>query len=195
MNITAYCLVLLFFEACTTKSSYRENIAYTRLLKNDFLCQFCGISLRVANCAVRFQRTIDRITQDENPADTFAYIDNITQCWMNKEDHDKKLSNFLSVVKKYRLTLNGEKNISGVNEWKLVDYEFSRIDGTVYKRLLPLWQPSPSKDLKSKCRTIDLHPYYFDYISHFSDKICPMVHNCSLVFRKNVKASSKALKN
>lgn len=49
---------------------------------------------------------------------TFAYIDNINVCGVNKEDHGKNPTHFLNAMKKYRPVVKGE--VITIKELKLM---------------------------------------------------------------------------
>ncbi|KRY22914.1 Retrovirus-related Pol polyprotein from transposon gypsy [Trichinella patagoniensis] len=79
-------------------------------LKTDGrLYQFKRIPFGVTNGVACFQRVMDNILRVEKLKDTFVYVDNVTICGMNREEHDENLNRFREVAEKYNLTLNNDK--------------------------------------------------------------------------------------
>ncbi|KRZ58467.1 Retrovirus-related Pol polyprotein from transposon 17.6 [Trichinella nativa] len=54
-------------------------------------------------------RIMDNILKAEKLKDGFVYVDNVTICGMNQEEHDKNLNRFGEVAEKYNETLNKDK--------------------------------------------------------------------------------------
>ncbi|GFW65507.1 uncharacterized protein TNCV_1776511 [Trichonephila clavipes] len=54
-------------------------------------------------------RVIDKIIEDEGLALTYPFIDDVTVCEKDQKEHDDNLENFMTVAKKYNLTLNEDK--------------------------------------------------------------------------------------
>ncbi|KRX78609.1 Retrovirus-related Pol polyprotein from transposon gypsy [Trichinella sp. T6] len=69
------------------------------------LYQFKRIPFGVTNGATCFQRVMDNILRAEKLKDTFVYVDNVTICGMNEEDHDKNLNRYREVAEKYNQRL------------------------------------------------------------------------------------------
>ena len=43
-----------------------------------------------------FQRTIDKIVEDEGLSQTFPYVDNVTVCGTDQADHDAQVGKWLA---------------------------------------------------------------------------------------------------
>ena len=86
------------------------------------LYQFRRIPFGVTNGVASFQRVIDEIISNEKFKGTVAYIDNVTVCSYNKEDHNHNLKQFMAAVNKYGLTLNKEKCSYNLKSIKLLGY-------------------------------------------------------------------------
>ena len=65
---------------------------------------------------------MDDIISDENLKDTFVYVDNVTVCGKNREEHDANLDRFLNIARKYNLTLNYDKCVFSAKSIDLLGY-------------------------------------------------------------------------
>ena len=72
---------------------------------------------------------MDDIISDENLKDTFVYVDNVTVCGRDQGEHDMNLDRFLSIARKYNLTLNYEKCVFSARSIDLLGYTIA--DGTI----------------------------------------------------------------
>ena len=136
------------------------------------LYQFCRMPFGVSNGAACFQRTIDRIINENNLKGTYAYLDNVTIGGKDQQEHNENLAKFLEVSEKYKLTLNEDKSIYSVTTLDLLGYRIS--DGTLSpdpNRLQPLLNLPVPTDLKSLRRAVGLFAYYAKWIQNFSDKV------------------------
>ncbi|KRY38400.1 Actin, acrosomal process isoform [Trichinella spiralis] len=70
---------------------------------------FKRIPFGITNGVACFQRIMDNILRVEKLKDSFVYVDNVTICGMNQEEHDKNLNRFGEIAKKYNQTLNKDK--------------------------------------------------------------------------------------
>ena len=103
----------------------KEDRPYTAFEAAGGLYQFCRIPFGVTNGVACFQRSIDTLIQNSGLTDTYAYIDNVTVCGLNKQDHDRNVKRFLDVTKSYGITLNSDKSVIGVDEISLLGYTIS----------------------------------------------------------------------
>ncbi|KAK3745310.1 hypothetical protein RRG08_014458 [Elysia crispata] len=94
---------------------------------------------------------MDDIIRKENIRDTFAYIDNVTMCGKNQEEHDRNLTHFLDCARKYNLTFNEDKSCLGAKEIKLLGFLVSK--GNIQpdpERLQPMKELAYPCDNKSQ---------------------------------------------
>ena len=68
-----------------------------------------------------FQRTIDRIIQEEKLSDSF------TICRTTKEEHAESLQAFYDDARKYNISFNHHKSITGVTKLTLLGYTLSHM--------------------------------------------------------------------
>ena len=117
-------------------------------------------------------------------------------CGSSEEDHKNNLNRFYDISKKYGLTFNESKSIMGVRTIKILGYEVTH--GSIKpdpERLQPLFNLSPSPEQKSLQRIVGLFSYYSSWISHFSDKIRPLINNHTFPLPDSIITSFEALKN
>ena len=157
--------------------------------------QFRRIPFGVTNGVAAFQRTIDDFIVNENLSDTFAYIDDITICGRDQNEHDKNLKRFLEAAKRKNLTLNESKSTFSTRSLQTLGYIIS--EGEIKPdpdRLQPLRNLPPPTDKKTQKRVIGLFAYYSQWIQNFSDKIRILVHNEKFPLPQEVRDAFDALK-
>ena len=135
------------------------------------------------------------VLRKENIRDTFAYIDNVTVCGKNQEEHDRNLAHFLDCARKYNLTFNEDKSCLGAKEIKLLGFLASK--GNIQpdpERLQPLKELAYPCNNESQKRVVGMFSYYSAWISHFSDKIMPLCTNKTFPLPSAVKEALEILK-
>ena len=168
---------------------------YTAFEAAGGLYQFCIIPFGVTNGVACFQRSIDKLIHDTELKDTYAYIDNVTVCGVDKKDHDQNVQRFLDVTKNYGITLNSEKSVIGVDEISLLGYTVSQ--GKIRPdpdRLKPLQDLSPPTNIKEQQRVIGMFAYYSPWIFKFSDKIHSLTHNTTFPIPESARQCFENLK-
>ena len=139
---------------------------------------------------------MDEIIRNERLNGVYVYVDNITVCGIDLQDHEKNLKAFLKVAEKYGLTLNQTKCVYAVDTIRLLGYEVSK--GAVKpdpERFKPLIDLSAPKSLKEQQRIVGMFAYYSHWISRFSDKINPLAHNTVFPVPSNVLSAFESLKS
>ena len=68
----------------------------------------------MTNGVSAFQRTIDKVIEDDGLSDVFVFVDNVTTCGKTKEGDDGNLQAFHDTAKKYNITFNEQKSILSV---------------------------------------------------------------------------------
>ncbi|GFX12216.1 retrovirus-related Pol polyprotein from transposon 17.6 [Trichonephila clavipes] len=95
---------------------------YTAFEACGKLYQFLRVSFGVTNGVACFQRVIDKIIEDEGLTLTYPFIDDVTVCGKDQKEHDDNLEKFMTVAKKYNLTLNEDKCTYSSNSVHLLGY-------------------------------------------------------------------------
>ena len=109
-----------WFSTFDLKSAYHqvpiceEEQKYTAFEADGGLYEFTRIPFGVTNGVSKFQRIVDSIVQKEQLQGTFPFLDNVTIAAHSKDELLEKEALFRAVVKKYSLTLNEAKTVSGV---------------------------------------------------------------------------------
>jgi len=86
------------------------------------LYQFTRVPFGVTNGVACFQRTMDAFIEEENLNATFAYLDNVTICGMNTEEHDYNLKQFLEAANRKNIVYNESKCISSTSKLGILGY-------------------------------------------------------------------------
>lgn len=144
---------------------------FTAFEADGNLYQFNRIPFGVTNGVACFQRVLDTIIRQENLEGVFAYLDDITICGKNQEEHDKNLSAFLTAVKKYNLTINESKSSLNKKSIKLLGYLIgNRTLKPDPARLEPLQNLPVPTDKASLQRAVGMFAHYSKWIPRFSEK-------------------------
>ena len=190
-----------FFSQIDLKSAYHQvpilqtERKYTAFEACGALYQFTRIPFGVTNGVAAFQRTLQYLIQTENLEGTFAYLDDVTICGKNKEDHDKNLQRFMNIVKKYGLTLNEKKCIFGSTLINLLGYTIEnnniRPDKERLKPLLDLPVPTDTASLK---RALGMLAHYSKWVNNFSNQIKPLIGITHFPLSNDAKNCFESLK-
>ena len=169
------------FSAFDLKSAYHQveispdNRIYTAFEANGRLYEFKRIPMGVTNGVPKFQCAVDKVVETENLKGAFPYMDNVTICGVNQEDHDKNVFRFREVAEKYNLTLNEKKTVLSVPEINILGHGVShKLIKPDPNRLQALTDLPPPLSPKSLQQTIGIFSYYSKWIHKFSDKIKPL---------------------
>lgn len=157
--------------------------------------QFCRIPFGVTNGVAAFQRAINSIIKIENLEGVYAYLDDITICGTDQNDHDSKLSKFKAMASKYNLTLNLNKSEFSKKEINLLG--FNICNGTIKpdsERLRPLLDLPAPTDSASLRRTLGMFAHYAKWIPNFSTKIQPLASNEIFPLSENSLETFKSIK-
>jgi len=136
-----------------------EDKTYTAFESDGSLYQFTRVPFGVTNSVACFQRIIDAFIEEENLDATFAYLDNVTICGMNTEEHDYNLKRFSEAANSY----NESKYICSTSKLSILGYlvENGKIRPDP-ERLRPLLELPVPHDMKSLRRVLGLFAYPVD---------------------------------
>lgn len=172
-----------YFSQIDLKSAYHQvpilesEKKYTAFEADGNQYQFTRIPFGVTNGVAAFQRTLHYIITTEKLPATYAYLDDVTVCGNNKDEHDVNLKKFMDAVEKYKLTLNKDKSIFGSESINLLGYTIKNNAITPdEKRLQPLMDLPVPNDTASLKRALGMFAHYSKWISNFSEKISPLVN-------------------
>jgi transposase InsO family protein/uncharacterized protein YqgQ len=173
-----------FFSTVDLRSAYHQiplkmkDRPFTAFEASNQLFQFTRLPFGITNGVSCFQREMMKFVQEENLEGVYPYLDNITICGKNKEDHDVNLKRFLEAAKRKNITYNEEKSVFSTDSIPILGYVIGK--GKIRPdpdRLKPLNQLPIPQDKKSLERCIGLFAYYSKWIPSFSDKVKPLVNS------------------
>ena len=149
-----------------------EDKPYTAFEARGNLYQFTRLPFRITNGVACFQREMMKFV-DENDLDaSFPYLDNVTICGKDQEDHDANMEHFHEAAKRKNLCYNTQKCIFSTRRISVFRYIIE--EGTIRPdpdRLRPLRELPIPHDSRSMSRCLGLFSYYSQWIPKFSDRI------------------------
>ncbi|GFS56547.1 retrovirus-related Pol polyprotein from transposon opus [Trichonephila clavipes] len=160
------------------------------------LYQFLRVSFGVTNGVACFQRVIDKIIEDEGLTLTYPFIDDVTVCGKDQKEHDDNLEKFMTVAKKYNLTLNEDKCTYSSNSVHLLGYIIQ--DGIIKpdpERLKPLRDMPVPKDSSALQRALGMFAHYCRWIPGFSKKIRPLLGKKQFPLSRDAVLTFNSLKD
>ncbi|GFW02170.1 retrovirus-related Pol polyprotein from transposon opus [Trichonephila clavipes] len=166
------------------------------LPKIEELYQFLRVPFGVTNGVACFQRVIDKIIEHEELALTYPFIDDVTVCGKDQKEHDDNLEKFMTVAKKYNLTLNEDKCTYSSNSVHLLGYIIQ--DGIIKpdpERLKPLRDMPVPKDSSALQRALGMFAHYCRWIPGFSKKICPLLGKKQFPLSRDAVLTFNSLKD
>ena len=169
------------FSTIDLRSAYHqvplkdEDKPYTAFEARGNLYQFTCLPFGVTNGVACFQREMMKFV-DENDLDaSFPYLDNVTICGKDQEDHDANMEHFHEAAKRKNLCYNTQKCIFSTRRISVFRYIIE--EGTIRPdpdRLRPLRELPIPHDSRSMSRCLGLFSYYSQWIPKFSDRIKPL---------------------
>ena len=169
------------FSTIDLRSAYhqvplkKEDKAYTAFEARGNLYQFTRLPFGVTNGVACFQREMMKFVDENDLEASFPYLDNVTICGKDQEDHDTNMEHFLEAAKRKNLCYNTEKCIFSTRRLPVFGYIIE--EGTIRPdpdRLRPLRELPIPHDSKSMSRCLGLFSYYSQWVPRFSDRIKPI---------------------
>ena len=99
-------------------------IAQYQVFSTNDLClyQFTRIPLGVTNGVACFQRIMTDIIAEEKLQGTIVYLDNVTICGKDQEEHDENLKRFQDVASRRQITYNDGKSVFSTRQLAILGY-------------------------------------------------------------------------
>ena len=162
---------------------------------NGRLYEFTRLPFGVTNGVAIFQRKMDEFVEENSLTGVFPYMDNVTICGHNQEDHDQNLEKFMSAAWEANLTLNEDKCVFSTTKLCLLGSEIEH--GKIRPdpdRLKPLKEMPVPHDSKSLKRAQGFFSYYSTWIQNFSQKLKPLTQAKEFPLSNEAKAAFIQLK-
>ena len=165
------------FSTIDLRSAYHqvplkdEDKPYTAFEARGNLYQFTGLPFGVT-C---FQREMIKFVDENDLEASLPYLDNVTICGKDQEDHDANMEHFHEAAKRKNLCYNTQKCIFLTRRHPVFGYIIE--EGTIRPdpdRLRPLRELPIPHDSRSMSRCLGLFSYYSQWIPKFSDRIKPL---------------------
>ena len=134
------------------KESHRK---YTGFEANGRLYQFCRIPFGVTNGVAVFQRSMDKMVDEEGLKYTFPYLDNITVADRNQQENDENVKIFHETIQRRNLIMNETKSVESRTSINILGYCVG--DGIIkpdQERLRPLQEYPPPTNIGSLRRVV-----------------------------------------
>ena len=157
-----------------------EDRPYTAFEANNNLLQFTRLPFGVTNGVACFQREMMNFVRNENLKAVFPYLDNITICGKNQEEHDANLEAFLDAAKRKNITYNESKSVFSTKRLPILGYVIE--NGEIRPdpdRLKPLREMPIPHDSRSLKRCLGMFSYYSKWIPCYSDKLKVLLNSKS----------------
>lgn len=189
------------FSTIDLRSAYHciplhpDDMPYTAFEADGRLFQFRRLSFGLTNGVACFQRIIDDFIRKNDLQGTFCYLDDVTICGRNQEEHDRNLKRFMNAAEKYKMTLNKSKCKFSSNTICILGYQIQqgqlRPDPS---RLAPLREMPIPTCKRSLARLVGLFAYYSRWIPRFSKRIRPLI-NASFPLTRDALEAIQDLKD
>ena len=169
------------FSTTDLRSAYHqvplkdEDKPYTAFEARNNLYQFTRLPFGVTNGVACFQREMMKFVDENNLKGVFPYLDDITICGKDQEEHDANLKSFLDAAKRKNICYNDEKSVFSTRRLSILGYVIE--EGEIRpdpERMRPLRELQIPQDSKALKRCLGLFSYYSQWIPEFSYRIKPI---------------------
>ena len=189
------------FSTIDLRSAYNQfsikesDKPYTAFQAGNALYQFTRIPFGVTNGVACFQRTISNIIEEEGLQNTIAYVDNVTICGKDQEEHDTNLKRFQDMASRRQITYNDDKSVFSTRKLAILGYIIE--EGKIRpdpERLRPLLQHPVPNDAKSLRRVLGFFSHYSQWIQCYSEKIRHLTRISSFPISSEAQSAFENLK-
>ena len=190
------------FSTLDLQSSYHQlplkedDKPYTAFEAKGGLYQFTRLPFGVTNEVACFQREMMKFVEDNHLKAVFPYIDNITICGKDQDDHDTNLKSFQEAAQRANLKFNDSKSVFSTQRLPLLGYIIE--NGCISPdpgRLRPLLELPLPHNSKSLNRCLGLFIYYSQWVPSFSDRIKPITSCKSFPLSSEAEQAFEDLKS
>ncbi|GCB70464.1 hypothetical protein scyTo_0001292 [Scyliorhinus torazame] len=137
---------------------------------------------------------MDRMVDQYGLRAAYPYLDNVTICSHDQQDHDVNLQRFLQAAQSLNLTYNKEKCVSRTTRLAILDYVVENgVLGLGPDRMCPLTEHPPSHSLKALKRCLGLF-YYAQWVPNYADKARPLIQTTSFPLTAEARSAFSRIK-
>ena len=152
-----------------------EDKQFTAFEARNNLYQFTRLLFDVINGVACFQREMMKFVEQNNLNAVFPYLDNITICGKDQQEHDANLKKFLAAATRKNICYNDSKSVFSTRHIAILGYVIE--EGVICpdpEQLRPLRNLPVPRDSRSLNRCLGLFSYYSQWIPEFSNRIKPL---------------------
>lgn len=190
------------FSTIDLRSAYhqlpmrKEDRQYTAFEAAGRLFHFLRVPFGVTNGVSVFQRTMDQMVSKFNLPATYPYLDNVTICGHDQQDHDANLAKFLQVAKRLNLTYNEDKCSFRTTRLAILGYVIENgVLGPDPERMRPLQELPLPESMKALKRCLGLFAYYAQWVPQYADKARPLLKATTFPLEAEARQAFVAIKN
>ena len=164
------------FSTIDLRSAYHQvplkdkDKPYTAFEARGNLYQFTCLPFGVTNGVACFQREMMKFVDENDLEASFPYLDNVTICGKDQEDHDANMEYFLEAAKRKNSVITLKSVFSQTDVSPSLDTSLRRAP---YSQILIVYRPLCElpipHDSRSMSRCLGLFSYYSQWIPRFSD--------------------------
>ena len=190
-SISAY----QYYSKIDLQSAYHQiplhpkDFPFTAFEADGQLYEYVRLPFGLTNAVACFQRVMDQLLKVHGLVDTFAYLDDIIICGVDRAQHDSNLERFLKIVEDLSITLNKDKCVFSTSVIDYLGYRISHNsltpDPIRFQALETLEVPQSQAAL---LRAIGFFAYYARWVPHYSERIKPLLD--VKIFRMSDEAQS-----
>jgi len=157
-----------------------DDCKYMAFEANGRLYHFLSVPFGVTNGVSVFQHEMDRMVDHNGLRATFPYLDNVTICGHDQQDHDANLQKFLQTAKHLNLTYNEVKCVFRTTRLAILGYVVENgVLGPDPDRMRPLLEMPLPTCLKALLRCLGFFAYYAQWVPGYADKARPLLRATS----------------
>ena len=133
------------------------------------------------------------IIAEEKLQGTIAYLDNVTICGKDQEEHDENLKRFQDVASRHQITYNDGKSVFSTRQLAILGYIEKESSGQIQN----VYAPSCSSQLRTTQKVFAMFSDFFPtstWIQCYSEKIRPLTTTSTFPISREAQAAFENLK-
>ncbi|KAK1388756.1 hypothetical protein POM88_016934 [Heracleum sosnowskyi] len=137
---------------------YGPDQEHTSFITNRGLYCYIGMPFGLINAGATYQRLVNMMFKKQIGKTMEVYVDDMLVKSKEAKDHVRHLEETFSILKRYRMRLNPQKCVFGVESWKflgfIVNHRGIEANPEKIKALLEMKSPTSVKQVQSLCGRI-----------------------------------------